>query len=523
MIGFLLALFVGLSLGLLGGGGSVLTVPIFKYVLGFDAKQAIAMSLIVVGALSLIGAARHWNAGRVDLRVAAIMGGIAIPASYAAARLAVFISGAVQLSMFAVVVCVAAISMLRPRQDDNETAAPAHLARMFPAALGVGALTGLIGVGGGFLIVPTLVLFGGVPMKVAIGTSLLVIAANCAAGFAGYVGQVTIPWISVAEFTAIAAVGIFGGAYLCEFVSPARLRRGFAVLLLGVGIAVFAQGGRKLKAVPAAAPAKTSVVDTIDPSTIPADSAIPHDSIGMSIRRGMAIFARTPDSLPHNTPTTLSCSSCHLDAGRRANVTSILGSYARYPRFVVRENRVASIEDRVNFCLTRSLAGQPLADDSRDMRDLVRYLGYLSTGVKHGDWVRGTGLPNPLAPVAPDIGHGASVYQTVCARCHGATGAGSAVAPALWGPRSFDIGASMARLGVAATFIRRGMPHDKPGSLTDQEALDVAAFVVSHPRPDFPGKSEDWPKGDAPADVPYITKNHTPERPTPPLLPHTIE
>src|SRR5579862_6702960 len=92
MLGLALALAVGLSLGLLGGGGSVLTVPIFKYVMGFDAKQAIAMSLVVVGVLSLIGAARHWSAGRVDVRVAAIMGGIAIPASYVAARLAVFIS-----------------------------------------------------------------------------------------------------------------------------------------------------------------------------------------------------------------------------------------------------------------------------------------------------------------------------------------------------------------------------------------------------------------------------------------------
>src|SRR5579871_3313803 len=92
-LGLTLALAVGLSLGLLGGGGSVLTVPIFKYVLGFDAKPAIAMSLIVVGALSLIGAARHWKAGRVDFRIAAIMGGIAIPASYVAARLAAFIPG----------------------------------------------------------------------------------------------------------------------------------------------------------------------------------------------------------------------------------------------------------------------------------------------------------------------------------------------------------------------------------------------------------------------------------------------
>ena len=521
IVGLALALAVGLSLGLLGGGGSVLTVPIFKYVLGFETKQAIAMSLIVVGALSLIGAVRHWKAGRVDLRVALIMGGIAIPASYVAARLAFFLSGAVQLSLFAIVVIVAAVSMLRPRNDEDESAAPAHIVRMVPAALGVGALTGLIGVGGGFLIVPTLVLFGGVPMKIAIGTSLLVIAANCAAGFAGYSGHVTIPWAAVGTFTGVAAIGIFGGAYLCDFISPARLRRGFALLLFGVGVAVFAQSGRKVKAaVPPPRPA--AAVDTVDPRSIPPDSVIPHDSIGASIRRGMAIMAHTPDSLPHNTPTTLRCVSCHLDGGRRAGVTSILGSYARYPRFVVRENRMASIEDRVNFCFTRSLAGRPLSHDSREMRDMVRYLAYLSTGVRHGDWVRGEGLPE-MATLTGDTTRGARVFTASCARCHGANGEGTGAIPALWGARSFDIGASMARVGIAATFIRRAMPYDQPGTLTDQDAYDVAAFIESHPRPDFPGKSEDWPKGDAPADVPYITKNHTPTRPTPPLLPHAME
>src|SRR5581483_6313010 len=141
--------------------------------------------------------------------------------------------------------------------------------------------------------------------------------------------------------------------------------------------------------------------------------------IGASIRRGMAIVAHTPDSLPHNTPTTLRCTSCHLDGGRRAGVVSMLGSYARYPRFVVRENRTASIEDRVNFCLTRSLAGQPLPADSRDMRDMVRYLAYLSTGVKKGDWVRGEGLPNPLPPMAADTARGARVFAANCTRCHG--------------------------------------------------------------------------------------------------------
>jgi cytochrome c/uncharacterized membrane protein YfcA len=522
-LGLALALAVGLSLGLLGGGGSVLTVPIFVYVLGFDAKQAIAMSLVVVGTLSLIGAARHWRAGRVDFRAAAIMGGIAIPASYAAARAAKYVSGTAQLVMLAIVICVAAGAMLRgsPNEPKEGSFRPTRVA---PAALGVGVLTGLIGVGGGFLIVPTLVLFGGVPMKVAVGTSLLVIAVNCAAGLAGYIGAATIPWGSVAEFTAVAAVGIFVGAHLCEMVSPARLRRAFAVLLLGVGIAVFVKNSHRVQTTISAGRVATDArvaVDTIDPAAIPSDAAIPDDSLGRSIRRGLALVFHTPDSLASNTPTTLRCVSCHLDGGRRAGVASILGSYARYPRYVARAGRVSSIEERVNFCLMRSLAGRPLAADSRDMQDIVHYLAYLSTGVSHGDWVRGEGLPD-IAKLTGDSARGARVYVSTCQRCHGAGGDGAMGIPALWGARSFSIGASMAREPVAASFIHRAMPYDRPGTLSEQDAYDVAAFVVAHPRPDLPGKANDWPNGDAPADVPYVTKGHVPNRSTALLLPHVL-
>jgi uncharacterized membrane protein YfcA len=113
--------------------------------------------------------------------------------------------------------------------------------RLIPVAIGVGLLTGLVGVGGGFLIVPALVLLGRVPIKLAIGTSLLVIAMNCAAGIVGYLGHVTIPWEVVGLFTAVAIAGLFAGSYLCGFVSPVSLRRGFAVLLMCVGTFVLVQ------------------------------------------------------------------------------------------------------------------------------------------------------------------------------------------------------------------------------------------------------------------------------------------
>lgn len=250
VLGLALALVVGLSLGLLGGGGSVLTVPIFVYVMGFETKQAIAMSLIVVGAASLVGAARHWRAGRVDLRVAITFGLIAMGASYAGARLARLVSGPVQLLLLAIVVCVAAISMVRPARTDSQPSAdvpvadavnPLSLVRLVPVAIGVGLLTGLVGVGGGFLIVPALVLLGRVPIKLAIGTSLFVITMNCAAGIVGYLGHVTMPWGVVGMFTAVAIAGLVAGTHFVGIVSPAALRRGFAVLLMGVGTFVLAQ------------------------------------------------------------------------------------------------------------------------------------------------------------------------------------------------------------------------------------------------------------------------------------------
>ena len=242
ILGVLLASLIGLSLGLLGGGGSILTVPIFVYVLGFGAKEAIAMSLAVVGATSLFGAVRHWRAGNVNLRVALILGAVAMAGTYLGARLAVFFSGAAQLMLFALVMLVAAVFMFRrtPVGAGRSTADDAAI-RSMPLALivvegiAVGVLTGLVGVGGGFLIVPALVLLGRLPMKQAVGTSLLVIAMKSAAGFYGYLGQVEVQWGFMAVFTAVAVIGILAGTYLVRFVSQAQLKRAFAVFLVVMG------------------------------------------------------------------------------------------------------------------------------------------------------------------------------------------------------------------------------------------------------------------------------------------------
>ena len=239
-VGLLLASAIGLSLGLLGGGGSILTVPIFVYMLGYGAKPAIALSLPVVGATSLVGALSHWRAGNVNLRQALLFGLVAMVGAYGGARLAVLVSGIVQLTVLAVVMLAAAMSMLRRTNDPASVQGTGSTQPVAPwlvlvVGLGVGMLTGLVGIGGGFLIVPALVILARLPMKQAVGTSLLVIAMNSASGFAGYLGQVDVPWAFMAKFTAVAIGGILVGTYLVRFVSQRALKRAFAVFLLLIG------------------------------------------------------------------------------------------------------------------------------------------------------------------------------------------------------------------------------------------------------------------------------------------------
>ena len=244
MLGLVLAALMGLSLGLLGGGGSILAVPILTYVAGFGAKEAIASSLAVVGLTSIFAAVGHWRAGNVNVRVALVFGAVAMGGTYLGARLSVFFSGAAQLFLFAVVMIVAAYFMLRengarPHHKSPDGRMPYAL--IVAEGLAVGVLTGLVGVGGGFLIVPALVVLGKVPMKEAVGTSLLVIAMKSTAGFAGYLGQVEIPWGYLALFTAMAVLGSLGGTYLVRRVPQGALEKAFAVFLVAMGVFILYQ------------------------------------------------------------------------------------------------------------------------------------------------------------------------------------------------------------------------------------------------------------------------------------------
>ena len=234
--------------------------------------------------------------------------------------------------------------------------------------------------------------------------------------------------------------------------------------------------------------------------------SLPNDSLSVSIRRGRAILAATHDSMPEYAPSALKCTSCHLDNGRKLGAVPLYGSYSRYPQYLERAGGVVSIEDRVNFCFTRSLAGYRVPNNSSEMRDIVAYLAFLSRGIPGGADPAGTRLPAMPAGDG-DSTRGVEVYAANCARCHGADAKGTLAAPPLWGEKSFSIGASMAREERAATFIKHNMPLDRPGTLTDAQAWDVAAYVTSLPRTDLPGKELDYPGSKAPPDTPYRTKS----------------
>jgi thiosulfate dehydrogenase len=238
---------------------------------------------------------------------------------------------------------------------------------------------------------------------------------------------------------------------------------------------------------------------------IPPDSEIPAGPLGASVRRGRAIFQATRDSLPGNVGNQLRCLSCHLDGGRRANASPLVGSFLSYPAYNARAARIYTIQDRINDCFRRSMAGRPLPSESAALSDMVSYLAFLSRGLTSGRAIEGDGIPK-IEPLDPDTARGREIFASTCARCHGADGEGRSFAPPVWGSGSYSIGAGMARLRTAASFIRHNMPYDLPGTLTDQQAFDVAAYVNSHSRPDLAGKENDWPNGGAPPDAAYPTR-----------------
>jgi uncharacterized membrane protein YfcA len=202
------------------------------------------MSLPIVGLTSAVGTWRHWRAGNVHLGRALSFGLTAMVSAFFAARASSLIQGTTQLILLGIAMFAAAVSMLRSAGTPPAaaTADPKRPTALFyGVGLAVGALTGLVGIGGGFLIVPALVIAGGVAMREAVGTSLLVITLNCIAGFAGQRAPGSVPWTFVLPFSGVAMGGIFAGAALLPRVSQPTLKRGFAALLMVIAILVLWQ------------------------------------------------------------------------------------------------------------------------------------------------------------------------------------------------------------------------------------------------------------------------------------------
>ncbi|HEX5568140.1 MAG TPA: sulfite exporter TauE/SafE family protein [Streptomyces sp.] len=236
-----LALLVGVFLGLLGGGGSILTVPLLVYIAGLDVKEAIATSLFVVGVTSAAGVVGHARGGRVRWRTGALFGAGGMAGAYAGGLIGGRIPDPILLIAFAVMMIVTAAAMLRGRRDIARAHGRLPVGRVLLDGAVVGLATGLVGAGGGFLVVPALALLGGLPMPVAVGTSLLVIAAKSAAGLTGYLTTVHIDWTLTLAVTASAVAGSLAGARLAGRVPAAALSRLFAWFVLAMGTFVLLQ------------------------------------------------------------------------------------------------------------------------------------------------------------------------------------------------------------------------------------------------------------------------------------------
>jgi len=235
-----LSVLIGVVLGLLGGGGSILTTPILLYAMHLPAKEAIATSLVVVGTTSAAAVIAHARAGNVEWRTGLIFGGAGMAGAYAGGLFAGYIPDQVLLVLFAAMMLATAAAMFRGRKEGAAPRAQAPW-KVVLLGLAVGSVTGLLGAGGGFVVVPALTLFGGLPMRKAVGTSLLVITLNTFAGYLGHASHVAIDPGLAASVSAAAVVGsVLGGRY-AQRIAPEALRRGFAGFVLVMSVVVLSQ------------------------------------------------------------------------------------------------------------------------------------------------------------------------------------------------------------------------------------------------------------------------------------------
>ncbi|MEZ5018498.1 MAG: sulfite exporter TauE/SafE family protein [Flavipsychrobacter sp.] len=254
IIGYIASVFIGLSLGLIGGGGSILTVPLLAYLFGIEPTTATSYSLFIVGSASLIGAWRNYNKGYVDIKTSLLFGVTSVTTVFLTRKFIIPIipehiasigsfdinRSLLTMVLFAILMLLASIKMIKGGKTvehfDNKTS----IGMLVLYGIGIGLVTGFLGAGGGFLIIPALIFFVGLNMKTAIGTSLSIIALNSLIGFTGDIGNIAIDWVFLLTITAISIIGIFIGIQMGKKIEGAKLKKGFGwfVLIMGVYIII---------------------------------------------------------------------------------------------------------------------------------------------------------------------------------------------------------------------------------------------------------------------------------------------
>ena len=251
-MGYLAAALIGVSLGLIGGGGSILTMPVLVYLFRVSPALATSYSLFVVGSTSLVGAFNNYKKGFVSVKTALLFGLSSIVTVFITRKFIMsalpekLIIGSITvtesfliMSVFAVLMVFASVSMIKNKTEEKTDVIiedKINLLKLFFYGIFVGIVTGLLGAGGGFLLIPALVLLGNIPMKEAIGTSLLIIALNSLIGFIGDLGHFQIDWFFLSKITLIAVAGIFAGGYVGKKISGEKLKKAFGWFVLVMGI-----------------------------------------------------------------------------------------------------------------------------------------------------------------------------------------------------------------------------------------------------------------------------------------------
>ena len=240
---------------------------------------------------------------------------------------------------------------------------------------------------------------------------------------------------------------------------------------------------------------------------MPDELTIPDDEYGAAVRRGLQLANHTDKELPNNVGNQLNCTSCHLGNGSEAFAAPWNGLPGIFPIYRSRGGRINSLQERVNGCFERSMNGTALDLGSDDMNAIISYMTWLSQDMPVGVSPEGRGFVKVNKELEPNPETGEKLFAEKCSVCHGDNGEGqynddgTYIYPAVAGDKSFNDGAGMARTYTAAAFIKGKMPFGQGNTLSDQEAVDIAAYFTHLPRPVKANKDKDWPNGDAPKDV----------------------